>query len=390
MNLPRLLLFLLASLGVALVLLLSPSSPRAMDDLPPDDPTFTLPSLEEINKGRMGTWVENIHETGLERDVIPSVDFPQFISLENAALVLDARDVVFVADFSTPEKQDVRIYPRNILVWHQVINDTAPNGERISITYCPLTGTLVGYFGQVGRFAPRFGVTGNLINNNTLLYDRATGSLWPQILGMAIEGPLKGSSLETFPLLWTTWERAVERFPQARALSQATGFRRTYGRDPYGNYNVTDSYYHDSMIVYPLVNWDKRLHPKTRVKAFTLDGMGYAVLLEHVRQQGTVNFWAGMTPLVALHEPGLDVVRLFRREVRGATLTLDKVDGEFRDRESKTVWSPEGYGVSGPYFGERLTPFPSSDSMWFAWAAFYPDVEVTPPLPRNPPQGTLQ
>ncbi len=390
MNIRRPVISTLAGLGVALGLLLFAGALPAMQDLPADDPTFTLPSLEEINKGRMGTWVESIHETGLERDAIPSVDFPQFISLESAALSLDAKDVVFVADFSTPERQDVRIYPRSILVWHQVINDTGPNGERIAVTYCPLTGTLVGYHGQVGRFTPRFGVTGNLINNNTLLYDRSTGSLWPQILGMAIEGPLKGQTLETFPLLWTTWERAVERFPQARALSQATGFRRTYGRDPYGNYNVTDSYYHDSMIVHPLVHWDKRLHPKTRIKAFTLDGMGYAVLLEHVRQQGAVNFWAGMTPLVALHDPGLDVVRLFRRDVRGATLTVDKVADEFRDRESKTVWTPEGLGVSGPYFGERLAPFPSFDSMWFAWAAFYPDVEVTPPLPKNPPHGAPQ
>jgi hypothetical protein len=390
MHIHRPVLFLLVGLGTALGLLFSASAARAVDDLPPDDPTFALPSLEEINKGRMGTWVESIHETGLTRDAIPSVDFPQFISLENASLAVDAKDVVFVADFSTPDKQDVRIYPRGILVWHQVINDTGPNGERIAVTYCPLTGTLVGYYGKVGRYTPRFGVTGNLINNNTLLYDRSTGSLWPQILGMAIEGALKGQTLETFPLLWTTWERAVERFPQARALSQDTGFRRTYGRDPYGNYTVNDSYYHDSMIVYPLVNWDKRLHPKTRVKAFTLAGMGYAVLLEHVRQQGAVNFEAGMIPLVALHDPGLDVVRLFHRSVRGASLTLDKVADEFRDRESKTVWTPEGLGVSGPYFGERLEPFPSFDSMWFAWAAFYPDVEVTPPLPKNPPPGTSQ
>ena len=238
----------------------------------------------------------------------------------------------------------------------------------------------MGYNSSVSGYSTRFGTTGKLINNNTLLYDRDTNSLWPQILGIAIDGPLKGNTLETFPLVWTTWELARAKFPNARVLSQSTGFRRSYGRDPYGNYQVKGSYYHDSMIVYPVVNWDKRLPPKTRIKAINHEGMGYAVLEQHVRQQGAVNFMAGMTPLVALYDPSLNTVRIFSRMVRGAAINIRKAGGEYVDQESKTIWSPEGEGLSGPYFGERLTPFPSFDTMWFAWAAFYPDVEVTPPL----------
>ena len=68
------------------------------------------------------------------------------------------------------------------------------------------------------------------------MYDRKTDSYWPQILGQAIEGELKGEKLEVFPVIWTTWELAREYYNEAKILSRDTSFARNYDRDTYGSY----------------------------------------------------------------------------------------------------------------------------------------------------------
>ncbi len=343
--------------------------------------TLPDPLSEEISRGRLETWKENIVETGIGQDSIRAVDSPQFIGVEDAALVIDDNEIVFVADLA---ENDVRIYPQKILVWHQVVNDKGPQGEPIAVTYCPLTGSLNGYKTRLGRYALRFGVMGSLVNNNSILYDRSTLSLWPQMLGVAIDGPLTSKKITRFPMIWTTWERASTQYPNARVLSPDTGHRLFYVRDPYGNYQNTTSYYHDDMIVYPLTHWDKRLPPKERIYGvLSPDGQPYAVLSSAVAEKGVLPFWMDMTPVAAIYDRELDTVRIFRAEAARQTITLEYVGGEVRDKESKSVWTPSGVCTSGSFYGERLEQITGYDAFWFAFAAFYPDVRIIPPLPGD-------
>lgn len=361
----RILLFII-------LLLLPAAALRAVELTLPD------PLSEEISEGRLATWDENVVETGVSRDAIPSLIQPHFLNTEDASLVMDDRDHVFVADYAAT---DVRIYPQNIMAWHQAVNDVTDAGEAVAVTYCPLSGSLVGYKCNLGNRILNFGVTGNLVNNNTILYDRNTASRWPQITGIAFSGPLKGKRLERFPLLWTTWERARKAFPEARVLSRATGYDRAYDRDPYGNYHDQGSYYYDDMIVYHLTNWDKRLPPKERIHALRSEtGQTYAVRKDVARQKGVLQFWANMTPLAAIYDPELDLVRVFDSSVGEQALELELVGGEIRDKQSRSTWDSQGRCVSGAFWGEKLSQITGFDVFWFALAAFYPSVEVVPPL----------
>lgn len=63
-----------------------------------------------------------------------------------------------------------------------------------------------------------FGTTGRLVNSNLLMYDVETCSEWPQLLGTAISGPLKGTRLDTVPLVWTTWGHWRAAHPDTRCL----------------------------------------------------------------------------------------------------------------------------------------------------------------------------
>lgn len=362
---------LLVCAALALALLPAPFA-RAVELTLPD------PLAEELSEGRLATWENNLVETGVGRNAIPAILNPRFLDVEDASLVLDDKDVVFVADYGAG---DVRIYPQNILVWHQVVNDVTKAKENVAVTYCPLTGTLAGYKVKLDAYTLRFGVTGDLVNNNSILYDRSTDSRWPQLLGIAMSGPLKGKRLQRFPLVWTTWAPAQKAFPDASVLSRSTGHNRSYDRDPYGDYKQPDSYYDDDMIVYSLSNWDKRLPPKERIYAVRADnGQSYAVRKALVARKGILNFYSDLTPVAALHDPELDVVRVFERRIQDQPLTLELVGGEIRDKESKSIWNANGICVSGAWYGEKLQQVTGIDSFWFAFAAFHPSVEIIPPL----------
>lgn len=312
-------------------------------------------------------------DTGVKPNQIPSLSGPTYLPVADAALSMDGTEQVFVARIGNT----VRIYPQRIMVYHEVVNDVL-DGTRVSITYSPLTGALVGYMGRAGRFETSFGVHGSLLNANTILFDRATGSLWPQLFGYAIEGPLLGTGLERLPLIWTTWERAARTYPNARVLSRSTGFNRRYGSDPYGSYNNPNSYYHTQSITYPVSNTDDRLPPKERIMGIELGGLHYAIPYAAVQRMGVVNFTMGITPMVAVWDTRLATVRVFECVATERTLEFFADQGKLLDLATRSEWTFDGEAQFGVLRGSRLKPVAAIDCMWFAWAAFYPNAEIIP------------
>lgn len=72
------------------------------------------------------------------------------------------------------------------------------------------------------------------MDDNVLMYDRRTESLWSQILRQAVTGPMTGTPLETIPVENTRWEDWKKKHPDTLVLSLKTGYNRPYMRDPYG------------------------------------------------------------------------------------------------------------------------------------------------------------
>lgn len=137
---------------------------------------------------------------GPGKDGIPSIDRPRFVTASQAGFLSDGDPV-----FGLEHRGEVRAYPQMVLVWHEIVNDTV-GGQPLAVTYCPLTGTVISSSAPPSVQDLTFGITGKLVNSNLLMYDRQTGSQWPQLLGQAMSGPLKGTKLDTVPLVWTTWK----------------------------------------------------------------------------------------------------------------------------------------------------------------------------------------
>jgi|GEM_PF-59718 len=296
------------------------------------------PVGEEVEEELFALLHENIVSGGPPKDGIPAIDQPLMTSAEEADLWLQPEDIVF----GVSKGDFIVAFPQRILVWHEIVNIDV-GGERLSVTYCPLTGTAIGYKGTIGSGeGTTFGVSGKLVNSNLIMYDRATDSYWPQILGRAISGFAQGQLLSEFPVAWTTWERWKDRYPETQVLSRSTGFLRDYGPsgDPYGSYLADDQgYYVSDHVIFPLIAEDDLLPPKTVVVGIR-DGEGNAAAIrkDRLRREGEVRVPLGGRSIIITYDADLDF-----------------------------------YAAHDAETGEWINAF---DAFFFAWYAFFPETHV--------------
>jgi hypothetical protein len=295
---------------------------------------------------------EEVVSGGVHKDGIPSIDDPSFVAADEATALADG-DVVFgVARDGT-----VKAYPQSILVHHEIVNDRVA-GRPVSVTYCPLTGTAMGF----DRGDTTFGVSGTLVNNNLVMYDRATDGRWPQLLATAIEGPHEGASLREFDVVWTTWKRWRSTHPDTRVLSRDTGYIRSYDTDPYGSYGPKRGYYAEDSTMFPRLAVDDRLGAKDVVVGVRTGGGAVAVEADRLRETGLLDTTVDGKRVVLVHDPDLDAGYGYRPPAGPA---IETGDG--------------GVVVDGESFAPDALPFdrvPAIDAMWFAWSGFYPDTAL--------------
>jgi hypothetical protein len=163
---------------------------------------------------------------GVPIDGIPPLDDPALVTPEEAAAWILPTDTVIGIEI----KGDARAYPRRIIDWHEMVNDTV-GGVPVSLAYCTLCGSAILYNGRVGDKVLRFGTSGLLYRSNKLMYDTTTRTLWEQYTGEPVWGELVGSGikLDVLPAVHTTWAVWLADHPDTLVLDIETGFRRDYG-----------------------------------------------------------------------------------------------------------------------------------------------------------------
>ena len=380
-----LLLLLLAVLACSPVL-------AAEDDSNPEDRPSDLPGF---SIGDLRRFANLVQRTGLGPDKIPALHQPEFMSISDANLSMDNNEFVFVVNY---KKNLVRIYPQRIMVWHEVVNDVlpdaegnlpsfriygsqAPAGDSYTVTYSPLTGSVVAFRSMASKYPSTFGVSGNILNGNTVLYDRISHSLWSQLLGVCIEGPFRGKRLERIPVIWARWGGVKERYAETgKVLTRATGFRRSYGKDPYGNYHTPGTFYDDNRLPFPVSYLDPRLPPKKRVLGIEADAAYGALIEDAVKEQKVINFTLGVIPMVAIYDEQLDAVRVFDRRLSDwkDPLSFVIVENKLLDEQTRSEWTINGNSTYGRLRDKQLEEIIATHTMWFAWASFHRGAQIIP------------
>jgi hypothetical protein len=216
-----------------------------------------------------------------------------------------------------------------------------------------------------------FGVSGKLIMNVLVMFDRETESLWSQLLGKAVEGELEGTELEFFPSWLTTWEEWKSRFPETVALEK--GFRG--GSDPY------DSYYMTSQAgVLGENRFDDRLETKQFVIGVAVGEEAVAYPWSVLSAEPVVNDSVNGTPVLVVFNEATATGVVFDRELEGQELTFGLSDPEtltLADKETGSTWDGlTGRAIAGPLAGTQLPRVKSTASFWFGWKDWYPETRV--------------
>ncbi len=153
----------------------------------------------------------------------------------------------------------IRGYPHQTLNWHEIVNDRI--GELpLAVTYCPLTGTAIGWERQVNGVETEFGVSGLLYNSNLMPYDRETNSTWSQIRQDCVNGELISTPANQYPVTEIEWGLLKATMPDVMILNTNTGFSRNYQRYPYGDYRENNN-----RLLFPIEEEDNSLPQKERV-----------------------------------------------------------------------------------------------------------------------------
>jgi hypothetical protein len=355
-----------------------PDGPSALDDM--DHPDFPEPLVD----------TEDVISGGPPPDGIPPIDEPAFVTVDEADAWLDPEEPVVALEVG----DEVRAYPVQILMWHEIVNDTV-DGMPVAVTYCPLCNTAVSFDRRIGDTETTFGTSGRLYASALVMYDRATESLWTHFDGRAVIGTLAGHQLDVIPSPLLGWAEFVEVHPDALVLDRdRTGHNRDYGANPYTGYDDTSSF----PFLFRGFDLDERATAMQRIvgvergdeiKAWTLDAISderAAVTTDTVDGDDVVILWrAGQTSALerAQIAAGRDVgsVGVFLPEVDGQTLDFRVEGDDFVDEETGSTWTVVGTAVEGPLEGEQLERLHHFDTFWFAWSTYRPETVLVEERP---------
>ncbi len=318
---------------------------------------------------------------GPPRDGIPAIREPRFEPVSVADDWLGNREMVFVIDGAPYGSDEVHIYPVQIFIYHEIVNDIF-NDTNIAVTYCPLCNSALAFRAQTEDGQQlTLGVSGRLRYSNMIMFDDQNETWWQQATGEAIVGDLVGQSLPIVPLVTLSWAEAKRAYPDAHVLSRQTGFNRPYGRNPYTGY---DTLQHPFLYRGPEI--DPSRDPFARVLVVELGGKQQEYFYNELRSAGITVDRVGGTDIVIfwddqtaspLDQGNTDEGRIvgsanaFQSGANGQKLTFSlKGNGEITDSQTGSSWSPSGIAVSGELSGTQLTAVPSIQHFWFSYAIF--------------------
>lgn len=384
---------------------LSPSGGAPANTPPPPVTSTAPPLLPDDEPPPFGAQLEfstdfSIHNVpyseilsgGPPKDGIPPLDAPQFVSVPEADSWLKALEPVILIEVDG----DARAYPIQILMWHEIANDTV-GGLPLTVTFCPLCNTAIAFKRTVNGQVLDFGTTGRLRFSNLIMYDRQTETWWQQATGEAIAGEHTGSQLEFYPAAMISWQDFKTKYPNGSVLSRETGFSRDYGKNPYFGYdNINQTpFLYDGET-------PEQLPPMARVLTIDLNNEAIAYPYDALSQAGVINdnvggedvvvFWAEGTASAldtSSIPDGRDVgaavaySRLLNPSTgsgqSGQTLTFKFTDGKILDEQTNSEWNIFGQAIAGELKGKQLTPVVSINHFWFSWAAFKPETRIYQP-----------
>ncbi len=344
----------------------------------PGIPPVSFHKKFDTNFGKSTVYFDSIIPGGAPRDGIPALDSPHFTSVKNASGWISQNEPVLLLRY----EDEIKVYPVQILMWHEIINDTVGNTP-VGISYAPLTNTAIAFKRQLYGEELHFGTTGRLRFSSPVMYDQETESWWQQATGSGIVGDYAGAKLELLSVAIIPWMIVEKYYSNALVLSRLTGLEWPYGKNPYEGYDTSEGpflYIGPELSRPPGITslMDRVLGVKV---GETTHSYHYHQLREKKVIHGSIDgrkvvvFWqAGTSSPVDVSEIALgrDVgsAQAFFPVVNGRGLNFYHENGNIRDRETDSIWTVSGLAVEGEMKGIQMNSPITFNHFYFSWSVF--------------------
>ncbi|MGR3811618.1 DUF3179 domain-containing protein [Jiulongibacter sp. NS-SX5] len=327
----------------------------------------TQPMLEEDSEWSVP--IDEVRDGGVGRDGIPSIDRPMFSKAADQQVLFDHELVTGIV-----VKGVAVAYPHKILDYHEIVN-TDHGGFAYAISFCPLTGTSLVYPRELNGQTTTYGVSGLLFNSNLILYDRASESLWSQMLLSSINGEFKDQEIPFYQTIETTWATWKSWYPESLVLDPPNQMPRSYDEYAYGGYREN----HD-LLLFPPKNDFTGFPRKERILGVVNEGRMYPFRFNQF-QNGVGHLTSKVGNREVLVFGNAEANYLFANENKteqGAEVVVKQVfkdqrGGKLFEDTQGNIWSVNGEAITGQNKGQRLRTIQNYIGYSFAMAAFYPN-----------------
>jgi Protein of unknown function (DUF3179) len=299
-----------------------------------------------------------------------AIHTPEFVTASEATFLLDDDILLGVARGNV-----VRAFPAADLAQHGTVLDQMPDGP-ISVTWCIVCNTGAVFRAEVKGQRLRFEYD-SMVGANEVQKDLETGSRWQQASGEAISGPLKGTRLQLYPFVRTTWKEWRRRFPGTMVLKPMPGYAE---RMPALSKRINEG----TRLAAPgtpkgALTADERLLARETVAGLEVGRESVAYPFAELRIARVVNDRVGGLPIVIVHQPSSDTTTAFEARVKGRVLRFQAANDEASslvDLDTGSTWNAYGLCLEGPLKGTQLTQLIPVPEFWFAWSQFRPGTRV--------------
>ncbi|RMD50386.1 DUF3179 domain-containing protein [Candidatus Parcubacteria bacterium] len=302
---------------------------------------------------------QNIFDAGYST---PTVDNPKFISVVQADS--DLGDEQEGIDVEVNGKH--RFYSYQILDRHEVVRDNF-EGIDLTITHCVFCKS-----SSVYQTDYKLKDSGKVYENNKLLEDEETGSLWSQILGVAIAGEKAGETISKYPYQVMTWREWKGLYPDGEVMSFETGYDYDYTSHPFGNYDKASVFY------FPNLNYKNfEYGEKDYITGYALAD-DYLMVSDSI--MSLIKVWNGEVggkSVVVFYDQDKKKSYLYLAESLDYDLIFryDKENDQFIDETTNSVWTADGMAISGPLEGTYLTKVDGDKMFAGCWASIHPSTQ---------------
>jgi len=325
-----------------------------------------------------------------EKDEIPTLDFPKFIHKSDKQFNFYEYEPVIAISYNGQTKA----YPLSLLTMYELSNDSL-GGEQLMITYCPMCNAAMVFNRKIKKdgkdYLLTFGISGLLMHNDMIMYDKQTKTWWEQLMGEAIVGDLAGTELKIMRALIISSKDYFDRYPEGLILSpeNISLIVEKHKHRPFHHLNHQNSSIDTTYFIPDKV--DPRLPPLERVLDIHVEDHTMIYPFTAIAKKNVVNeIFDNMHFVIFYHKDMVSVLdedelsksrrigsaTAFRSTLNGVNYTFHKKHNYFVDNQTSSTWDITGYCRDGTLKGKQLMILPHSNHFAFAYLAFFPDAII--------------